>query len=499
MEKLSFNSYDSTCFPVWDITQAYEPETLLEFTQEERPKSTMSSWILGLGGFFLGLFMQMMAQQNIGPVLFVIPVFLLGLVPVTIPFLSDRWSRRAYVLTFGMVIFIGGLYQVYQNNVIGMGLFSDENTFYGYASVGLGGTYDWRNEGYWIPLLIWRFFYSVSNAIGTGNGPWIGPVVNALMVAWSAAILLRTAKYIFGPDDSRLRRLGTFFAASGIFWLYGACFLRDCFALILQVITLWALVRCLCLINIKNIVIAALAILFCVVMMQGIRGRTLPMFMAFVALAAFSWTRRKGTSVGSLVLILFGGLVLVVVAKLVLAYFGSAVQDVLSSAEGRGYGQDIEGGNSLTKSFVMSQPLPIRMIAGSLLLLIYPIPLWTHFFIGAPGYVWMKGLHGCLMVLIIVPLLCVGIWRCFIVAIKGGREGVVAFFLMSYAILTLMALAASAIDTRYLGQFLPVIFILAVIPDWRDPITRSKIVTVGTIWYSIVFLGHSFWLVLKLF
>lgn len=496
-EEMVFDSPSHTNpLAIGDSATIHEQEIYSAHSLEDQNKSMMGSWILGILVLLCGLLMQSMAHKNQGPLLLSIPVFFLGFLPLLLPFMADRWSRRAYVLTFGMVAFIGGSYQLYQIGIMGEYLFSDENLFYSWSRMGIDGTFDWSNEEYWIPVKIWRSFYSLSAWLGTGDGSWVGTVPNALVVAWSAAILSRTARHIFGPDDMRLRRLGTFFAFSGLFWMYGVCFLRDSYALILQIIMVWALVRCLCSTNMKNILIATLAIGLCWVIMEGVRGRTLPMFMAFILLAIFAAFRRKGSAGSTVILMMAGGVVLLIAANFILSYFGSATEDILGSAQGRGYGQDV-GGDSLTRKLVMGQVLPIRIITGSVLLLVYPIPLWTHFFMGQPGYVWLKGLQGCLMIFIVIPLFLTGLRRCFTFSVKGGRKGPIAFFLMGYTLFTLMAVAASAIDTRYMGQFLPVILLVAIVPDWRNAATRSRIVLTGLTWYVFVLLGHAFWFVLK--
>lgn len=470
---------------------------LQEYHLQADAHGTMTSWAFALIAMMIGLMIQSTVHNELGPFPISLALFLLGLIPLCVPFWADRWSRRAYVLTYGVTTLMAGIYQLYQINVMKEFLFSDEGTFYSWVSMGLEGKLTWRHENYWLPVVIWRFFYSVADAMRHGNASWIGTIPNTLIMALSASILSRAARHIFGPDDYRLRKLGTLFAVSGIFWMYGACFLRDCYALIVQVIIIWAILRFLRTSNIRNLIIAAIAIALCYAAMRGIRGRTLPMFFAFIMLAGIAWTRREGMSIGVLLLVIVGLPIAVVTAQYFMPYFGMAMEDVLGAAEIRGYGFRGMDTTSLTRQLVMNQPLPLRVILGSLLLLIYPIPIWTHFQIGHPFYLWFKGFQGVLNVAVILPLVFVAIGRCFRIAIKGGADAAISLFLLAYAGLTMAAVAASAIETRYWGQFLPVLLLLAVIPDWRNIETRSKVIHIGVVWFICILMGHLMWAVMK--
>jgi hypothetical protein len=61
-----------------------------------------------------------------------------------------------------------------------------------------------------------------------------------------------------------------------------------------------------------------------------------------------------------------------------------------------------------------------------------------------------------------------------------------------------MAVAATSLETRHHGQFLPVFLILAVLPDRTDPVVCGKIRLIMLSWFACVFGIHIMWIALKL-
>jgi len=320
-------------------------------------------------------------------------------------------------------------------------------------------------------------------------------MLNSLIVAFTANILVRTGRHIFGQDNQRLRQIGTLFSISGLILLFGAFYLRDCFALILNVIFVWALVRILCSPTVKNLWITIGTALFVTASMEYVRDGLIPMFVVFALLAALAWTRRRRTSVTFLGLI-FGGLIVLIVGfQYISTFFGSAWALVERAAAFRRFEAAARTG-SLAAKVVYAQPLPIKAITGSMYLLLYPIPLWINFRWGIPGYWWMKGFNGCLMA-VIMPLVFVGVGTALKRVVMGGKDAAPTFFLVLYMTVSLVAVAVSTMESRHIGQFLPVMFLLATIPDWRDRHIRRKIVNLGMVWFGMLFMGHVWWWVLK--
>jgi hypothetical protein len=96
-----------------------------------------------------------------------------------------------------------------------------------------------------LPVVIWRGLYALGSALGFDNGPWLGVLFNSFLVGLSGSLTVRTGRLFFGKDAWRLQLIGTLFASCGLFWLFGAIFVRDSFSLVLNALVLYAFVRTL--------------------------------------------------------------------------------------------------------------------------------------------------------------------------------------------------------------------------------------------------------------
>jgi len=184
------------------------------------------------------------------------------------------------------------------------------------------------------------------------------------------------------------------------------------------------------------------------------------------------------------------------VIPLVLPHLKGVESKVLERSMQYGGGEVREG--SLGSALVAGQPVPVRLVVGPFYVMISPIPLWNNFRVGVRDYHWIKGYHG-LFVLFIMPMVIMGAIIFFRRAIKGGAEAPVACFVVFYAIITLLAIAATSLENRHQGQFLPAMLILAAVPDKSDPVTKSGLGFITTGWLFFILAGHMFWMVLKFF
>jgi hypothetical protein len=428
-----------------------------------------------------------------GPAVFGILFFCVGLLIHIMSGLNNPYARRCFVLSFCLCVLITGLVQSYAQITFGnVQSTIDAEAFYSECSHGETLYYSQIN----LPVVIWQYLYGICNKMGFKEGPWLGVLVNCLLVGLSGSLVVRTGRYVFGDDDHRLRRLGTLFASCGMFWLYGSIFLRDSFALFLNVLVLWGIVKGLALPSIKNLIIMIATLLFGFICMEYIRDGLKPLFVVFGLVALFSWTRRVRSSVFMLILPLVVMLIGLMLLPLIKSHVGFVESAVLERAIDYGSGSVREG--SLGSAFVAGQPIPIRLLVGPFYILISPIPLWTNFHFGYKEYHWLKGFHG-IYILWIMPMAITGLVIFFKRAIKGGAEAPVACFIFFYAIITLLAIAATSLESRHHGQFLPAMLILATIPDKHDLVTQSKLRFIIMGWFAFVLAGHLFWVVLKFF
>ncbi len=455
--------------------------------------SMLGSWLISLISFLVGIFLLMFVNGSIGPAVFGVLFFAAGLLIHITPGLNNPYARRSFVLSFCLCILITGIAQSYAQMFFEkVHTTIDAETFYRNCRHGPITHY----LGTELPVTIWQHLYAICNKMGFKEGPWLGILVNCLLVGLSGSVTVRTGRYVFGDDDIRLRRLGTLFALCGMFWLYGSIFVRDSFALFLNVLVLWGIVRGLALPSIKNLIIMIATLLFGFICMEYIRDGLKPMFVLFGLIALFSWTRRFRSDVVMLILPLVVILVGLMLFPLITSHLGFIEIAVVDRATQYGSGSVYEG--SLGSTLVAGQPIPIRLLVGPFYVLISPIPFWNNFSFGHKEYHWLKGFHG-IYLLWIMPMAVTGLVAFFKRAIKGGAEAPVACFIAFYAIITLLAIAATSLENRHHGQFLPAMLILAAVPDKHDPVTQGKLKFIIMGWFAFVLAGHLFWVVLKVF
>ncbi len=464
-------------------------------------RSMLGSWSLGAVLIMVGTLLLVIVDGGLGPAIFALLFFGAGIAIHQIPGVRDRYALRAYMLTYSTCVLVAGLAQSYavlmfdtvQTTV-------DAETFYdlthqGLRFLALEGHVGQRSISP-LPMLLWEALYSASAGIGLGDGPWVGVLFNCLIVGMAGSIAVRAGRYVCGDDDRRLRRLGSLFASCGLMWLFGALFLRDCFAMILNMLVLWACVRALATPGATKVVFAVVTLLLSALCMNYVRSDVSPIFVVIGVLAVVSWRIGLGSAGVTIILLLVGMACGLLLLPLILPYVGGVALSVEESALSYGAGADVAG--SLGSSLVVRQPPPIRLVAGSLYLLSQPVPLWNNFRIGMREYHWIKGWEGIFLVWI-VPSACVGFMTAVRRVIRKESGASSASFVALYALVTLMAVAMTSLETRHHGQFLPSILLLAAMPDRHHPPTRHKIGRVAIVWFTLIVAGHILWAAMKLF
>jgi hypothetical protein len=154
---------------------------------------------------------------------------------------------------------------------------------------------------------------------------------------------------------------------------------------------------------------------------------------------------------------------------------------------------DTEGlGNRL----IARQPLPIRLVLGSANMIVYPMPLWAGPAWGAGEYHWLKGYNG-LFTVALMPLILVGFGKFLRQFVVGESQAGIGAFVIVFALAGAASVAATSLETRHFGQFLPAWMFLAGVPDLRDAHTRRNLSKVAGGWYGAIVVAHLAWAVLK--
>ncbi len=394
-----------------------------------------------------------------------------------------------------------GLSQLYAKTNFGeLQTTIDANKFYPLVSHGLT-TEKLADIHMTAPLAIksWQTLYSICKVVGIeNNGPWIGILLNSFIMGLAASLTVRTGRYLFGEDHNRLRLIGTIFAWCGIFWLFGAVLIRDAFALLINVTVILVFVRVLSLPNIKNFCTLIFWLFLAIVCMNFIRAKAVPLFAVIALLGWLSWSRRSGVfSIANLMLPITACILVLflypVISSFVSSTYGYAKSETLkySTMIGSGAGTD-----SLGYQLVTSQPLPIRLIVGSFYMVINPIPLWVDFNVHLGEYKWLRGFHGLYMVLI-MPGVFVGMIYAFKKSLRGGIEAPAICFVLLFMVSNLLAVVFTSLEIRHIGIMVHSIILLAVVPNRKEAISKSRIRQVAVVWFSFILMGHIIWALLK--
>lgn len=424
-------------------------------------------------------------------------LFAAGIALVSAVFPKSGAEVRAFMLSYGLCVLLGGLAQNYSLEFLGVLQSTiDAPTFYSEISATPPFTTmaDLHpNFNSKLAVILWQYAYAVTWWVGLDYGPYTGVQLNALVVGFSGALTVRTARELFGNDPWRLRRVGTLCAWCGMFWLFGAVFLRDCFTLFLNTAVLWALARWLRRPNVNRVLFMALVVGLSSWAMLYFRQKSVVLFGLFGALAFSCWYLRGRLNPMRLLVISILPIGLLFGYVYLDHYIQTSLEYGVEKAEAyREFGEERSGDDSLGLRLVVNQPLPIRLVLGSGSMLLYPIPLWAYWQPGALDYDLLKSFQGVFQV-VVAPLLLAGL----LLAIRRIRARLkqesTLLFIVLYASLSLVSVVATTLETRHLGQFIPAFLILAAIPDTRVARERRLVRDISIVWIGVVLSVHALW------
>lgn len=412
---------------------------------------------------------------------------------------------RAFLLSFGVCIFAGGLAQCYSLSVSGDLMSStDANNFFAtilrhppyyslqdLATIWLGD----RFLGFGAPLaiVIWQQVYHVFSMLGFTHAPYVGLMFNALAVGLSGSVTVLTARLLFGDDHWRLRRVGNMYAACGLFGLFGAILIRDSFTLFLNLLVFWSLVRWLQQPTVRNYAVSLIVTGLTGLAMWYLRKNSTYLFGLFHMMALFCWYWRGKKSLGHLLATIFLPIVLCFASAFVYQYFSASLEALTTESENYvELAAKDSAGDSLGMALVINQPLPVRAALGSGVLLAFPIPLWAYLKSGATEYEIIKTWHGLYMIFVL-PLAFAGFAGVIRSLRRRDNYTSEQVFIALYAASMLAAVAATSLETRHIGQFLPAFLLLAAMPDTRKRKERQRVQWMFMAWTGVLGGVHFLW------
>jgi len=467
----------------------------------ERSVAGPLSMVLVLGGAA----MQGYANGTVDALFAALLMLLAGAAVVCFAFPGRHAELRAFLLTYGVCVFAGGLAQCYSLAAFGHSQsLVDAIGFYD-AIFDKPPYYTWSNFRYlWIdgqpisrgvPLApaIWQAVYHVRGLLGLDFGIYTGVMFNALTMGLTGSITVRTARELFGDDVWRLRRVGTLFAFCGLFLLFGAVLIRDCFTTFVNALVLWGIVRWLCRPTSGNLLLAGVFTGISASAMMFLRAKSVVIFGLFWFLAFVFWFLARRLNLARIFAAVLALFVLLITSSYLMSYLQTSQE---LQAKGTNQYVDIletaSQEDSIAMRLIVNQPMPIRLVLGTGSLMVFPIPLWAYFNSGEGEYHLIKGYHGIYQ-FFVLPFVLAGFMLSFRMFWRDRAQAMPLLFLAIYLVMNIMAVVATSLEQRHIAQFMPAFMILAAVPDTREKETRERVQNIAIAWWCVVVLVHVAW------
>lgn len=413
---------------------------------------------------------------------------------------SVRVELRSFVLTFSVCVFVAGLLQFYS-----MAYFDritstiDAYKFLYFLKRPSVPDIEKLSELVNSPgaIYVWRFQYTIADFLGLKSGIWIAVQFNAFVVALAAIFVVKAARLFLEGDERKAELAGLLFAICGYSFYFGSLLIRDAFALLLNCLVLWAIAISFMRPGIIHFLISAAVISLSAILMGYIRQEGIYIILMICLLASAVRYVIANQSAAAFVI----GTLMLVAVVVVFGIIGGKYDEAMQAFdEGSKQYQTFtlsEASNeSLGVRFILQQPTPIRLIAGSINLVLRPIPLWGYFHSESWDYHLVQGIFGFILAAM-VPFVINGC-----VAAAGSLKHAqtnrgAPVFLALYFISTISMVALTTLEPRHFGQFIAGLLLVALLPDGRKPSVKRRIRLIGSGWALFVVAVHLLALAMK--
>jgi hypothetical protein len=454
---------------------------------------------INLALFLVAVFINVVSYHSFAPILIAIFFFILFYALLCLPLVGGIWERRIFNRIFTVGLLMAGIAAIYTNQLEDPSqLFGDANSFFEISSTSplrdlpLIELRSLHEGG--LAIKIWATAYDFFSIFGFNRDRYIGISINICTVALTAVVALKMTRLVFGFDPVRFKLLMLFFSACGLFWLFSSIHLRDSIILLLitTLVYVWLyflqkpVLGC-------RLLFAVAASFLASTFLGFLRGwfAYLPIGIAIIAIVVLFFSAKSSTKFNKYILLFIG---LAIVTELVLT-FGEDVKFILSQGKDV-YAQlnaDQSSTNSLGTQLILNQPIFMRLLLGSIYLFIFPIPFWNGFQLESV-YNLFKSFNVIFFYLLLPlhALAVVKIWKD-----KSTRTPSILFLFCSSFVFIVM-IAGTSLETRHLGVFLPLLFMLALIPDLRVRSVRNLYKKLLISLLFVVTALHLLWALLKL-
>ena len=455
--------------------------------------------VLCLGAAFLST-----ANATVDVLTVISLIFSVGLALVFVLFRGKKTEISAFFYTFSVCVFFGGLAQTYSLLFFDNLQSTTDAATYFYPEIKLIPPFEAPSFAdlliaYQLAIFIWQQVYILFWHLGIDGAPYIGVLFNTLIMAITASMTVNIARILYGNDRVRLQKVAILFSLCGIFILFGAVLLRGCFTTFVNTAVLWAIIKCLCYPKVKNLIIALVIIVSASVCMISLRFDSLLLFGAFIGLAFIAWLFQGSFDRKRII----ASVVILVGIASTIGIFSEYFNQIFHVTDLRqevyadmSRSESAEG--SLGMTFVINQAWPIRLLTGTLTLIVNPIPFWASFNMASFDYHWIMGLFGIYKIALMPSVISSSY---FIVKgfLNKQAHSAASLFLVAYLLLNIFAVVLTSLEQRHIGQFMAAFILIAVFLDNNLKHHRNMYRSVWFCWFGTVFLIHLVWLSLKLF
>jgi hypothetical protein len=444
----------------------------------------------------VGAFFHLAAEMSILPLAAALLYFYIGKAILWLTKSIGVWERRMYARIFCVGFTVSGLSALYRS--FAGDLQGDAVNFFENASVALSG---WSiqeiavvTEGS-LAVILWREVFDVMALLGFPREQYVGILINVLLIALNGVMAVKMARLIFGIDCYRFRRLILLFSLSGLFWIFSGILIRDAVVLLGVNLLLYAWMKLLA--NPKfgfRLVFLLFASILSFIYFGFMRAEFI--FVPFALMIAGTSALFFGkVSISSRRFVnFFVFTALIFASTFFLSYGTDLLGALLRVRESYGdEGSSQHGDGSLGMALIVNQSTPIRLLAGSIYLFIFPIPIWSGFQFESAYHLFKS--FNAIFNYYLIPLICLTflkLWK------HASERSPIALFLVFTLLGFTMAIAGTSLETRHLGAFIVPALILALFPDLRIGRVNSNYWKIFFALVGCLFVIHYLWMLLKL-
>lgn len=467
--------------------------------QVDSTRNSLRTNLLNLSLFGFGAFINAASYLSFAPVLLAVLFFGFFYIVLYLTPLGGVWERRIFTRVFLVGFFMAGVAAVYANQFQDQSqLYSDAGGFYEMAAI---------SPLRYLPLIelerihegalaikIWASVYDFFSFLGFQRDRYVGILVNVCAVALTGVVTLKMARLMYFFDTSRFKRLTLLFSLCGLFWLFAGIHLRDSVVLLAVTALAHTWLYFLHKPDLSyRLIVVTVSSLLAGAFFGFLRGEFIivPIATAIAATAALMFGVQSRRRFISYFLVIIGlGL-----SGWLLLNFSDAIQYTLSRGN-QSYAEhaaEQHSVDSLGMALIVNQPMPVRVLLGSIYLFLFPIPFWKGFQLESAYNIFKS--FNVLLFYFLIPLFVLSLHKIW--EDKSIRSPKLLFLLL-FSLGFTVAIAGTSMETRHFGVFLPPMFLLALLPDFSIRAVRVNYKRLLMLTFAGVVLVHLTWIAIKL-